>query len=119
MTDEPSVNVSFARPFRRALKRLSKKYPHIRDDVQALVERLSTGEISGDQVQSVGYPVYKVRLPNRDSHRGKSGGYRVIYYLRTASQIILLTIYSKSERSDIGADQIQAIIRSSESDENT
>jgi mRNA-degrading endonuclease RelE of RelBE toxin-antitoxin system len=56
--------------------------------------------------------VYKVRLPNRDAQRGKSGGYRVIYYIRTPKRIVLLTVYSKSDRSDTSADDIQAIIAS-------
>ncbi len=68
------------------------------------------GEIPGDQVQSTGYTVYKVRLPNCDAQRGKSGGYRVIYYIQIPQHIILLTIYSKSERSDTGMDAIQNII---------
>ena len=33
---------------------------------------------------------------NQDSARGKSGGYRVIY-LRTSTNIILATIYSKTD----------------------
>jgi len=35
----------------------------------------------------------KVRLRNSDAQRGKSGGYRVIYYLKTKAKIILVTIY--------------------------
>jgi mRNA-degrading endonuclease RelE of RelBE toxin-antitoxin system len=43
-------------------------------------------------------------------NRGKSGGYRLIYYVKTGDQIILVTIYSKSEQSDIDASEIADIL---------
>jgi hypothetical protein len=42
--------------------------------------------------------------------KGKSGGYRLIYYVQTSTGIILLTIYAKSEQVDIAAEEIQEII---------
>jgi mRNA-degrading endonuclease RelE of RelBE toxin-antitoxin system len=110
MADERPVQVSFAPVFQRDVKRLRKQYDHIRDDIQPLIDQLTNRETPGEQVQSAGYTVYKVRLPNRDARRGKSGGYRVIYYIQTPSQIVLLTIYSKSQRSNISPDNIQSII---------
>jgi mRNA-degrading endonuclease RelE of RelBE toxin-antitoxin system len=110
MTNEQSVQVSFAPAFRQNIKRLRKRYPHIQQDIQPLIDQLGDGETPGDQVQSTGYTVYKVRLPNRDAQRGKSGGYRVIYYIRTPKQVVLLTVYSKSDRSDTSPDDIQDII---------
>jgi mRNA-degrading endonuclease RelE of RelBE toxin-antitoxin system len=110
MTSKPPIQVSLAPAFQRDIKRLRKKYPHIQQDIQPFIDQLVDGETPGDQIQATGYTVYKARLPNRDARRGKSGGYRVIYYIRTPVQIVLLTIYSKSERSDAGADDIQAII---------
>jgi mRNA-degrading endonuclease RelE of RelBE toxin-antitoxin system len=66
-----------------------------------LLEIFAEGGIPGDQIPDVGYSVYKVRLSNRDAQRGKSGGYRVIYYLKTPQRIILIDIYSKSDQVDI------------------
>ncbi|WP_423753440.1 hypothetical protein [Chlorogloeopsis fritschii] len=51
-----------------------------------------------------------MRVRNSDTQKGKSGGYRLIYYVKTATGIILLTIYTKSEQVDIAADDIQSII---------
>ncbi|MEA5535059.1 type II toxin-antitoxin system RelE/ParE family toxin [Crocosphaera sp. XPORK-15E] len=59
--------------------------------------------------------MFKLRVRNRDNQKGKSGGYRLIYYLKTAQAIILLTIYSKSQQTDIAADDIQRIITEYES----
>ena len=50
----------------------------------------------------------KIRI--RGSGRGKRGGARVIYYWAVAkSQIILLDIYAKNERSDLTKDQIRSM----------
>jgi mRNA-degrading endonuclease RelE of RelBE toxin-antitoxin system len=36
--------------------------------------------------------------------------HRVIYYLKTETQIVLVTMYSKSDRSDIAATEIRDIL---------
>jgi mRNA-degrading endonuclease RelE of RelBE toxin-antitoxin system len=37
-----------------------------------------------DEVAGAKYQIFKVRLKNSDTRKGKSGGYRVIYYLKTS-----------------------------------
>ena len=74
------------------------------------IERLEQGETPGDQVQGTRRLVYKARIRNTDRQRGKSGGYRVIYYLRTVDRVILLAIYSKTEQADISAAEIRRMI---------
>lgn len=76
----------------------------------SLVVQLRKGETPGDRIQGLLYRVYKVRLKNSDSQRGKSGGYRVIYYLETEDQTVLLTIYSKSDQSDLPIEFIRRTI---------
>jgi mRNA-degrading endonuclease RelE of RelBE toxin-antitoxin system len=68
------------------------------------------GTLLGDPISGTGYKVFKVRVPNRDRARGKSGGYRILYYLQTNTETILVTIYSKTEQADISANQIRRII---------
>lgn len=102
--------LSFTPEFKRNLRLLIRKYPRIRADVEPLIASLQAGETPGDQISGVGYIIFKVRLPNTDARRGKSGGYRVIYYLVSAEAVILVTIYSKSEQSDISAAKIRQII---------
>jgi mRNA-degrading endonuclease RelE of RelBE toxin-antitoxin system len=96
--------------FDKEIKQLAKKYRHVRSDVSTITTLLAEGEVLGDQVMGVGKPVYKVRVPNSDARRGSAGGYRVIYYLRTAERLTLITIYSKSKQADVSAKQIRAII---------
>jgi mRNA-degrading endonuclease RelE of RelBE toxin-antitoxin system len=108
------VEIRYTAEFKRNLIRLAKKYPNIRADLGALLNSLQSGETPGDQVPHVHYTVYKVRVPNRDAQRGKSGGYRVIYYLQTAEQVILITLYSKTEQGDIAPELIRQIIEVSD-----
>jgi mRNA-degrading endonuclease RelE of RelBE toxin-antitoxin system len=98
--------------FKRSLKILSKRYRHIRSDVQPIIEQLQSGEIMGDQIPNIPYTVFKVRIKNSDNQKGKSGGYRFIYYLKTSTTIVLVTIYSKSDQEDIAINLLKQIIES-------
>lgn len=111
MTESPLIQVAVSPTFNRNLRSLIKKYPSIRDDIQPLIEQLEQGEVPGDQLSGINYQVYKVRVRNSDVQKGKSGGYRLIYYVRTATSILLLTIYTKSEQEDVAADDLKAIIK--------
>jgi mRNA-degrading endonuclease RelE of RelBE toxin-antitoxin system len=51
-----------------------------------------------------------VRIRNSNIQKGKSAGYRLIYQVESPTSILLLTIYSKSDREDIGVNEIQDIL---------
>ena len=110
MTDLPLIQVIVSPTFNRNLRTLAKKYRSIRNDIQPIIEQLAQGELLGDRITGVGYAVFKLRVRNSDTQKGKSGGYRLIYYIQTAMGIILLTVYTKSEQVDIVAEDIQNII---------
>ncbi len=105
-----TTRVQTAPPFNMKIKRLRRKYPSVRDDLDWLIDQLRNDQRPGDKIPHVGYDVYKVRLGNPSGGRGKRGGFRVVYYLRRKDDVLLLTIYAKTERQDIGADEIQRII---------
>ena len=84
---KPPVEVIPSPLFIRRVKQLRKRYRHIREDLQPLIEQLEQGQTPGDRVRAKSHTVYKTRLPNQDSQRGKSGGYRVIYYIQTGKGI--------------------------------
>ena len=54
--------------------------------------------------------VLKVRGKNSDIQKRKSAGYRLIYLVESPTSILLLTIYSKSDRQDISLDEIRGIL---------
>lgn len=106
----PPVQISFTHEFKRNLRQLSRKYRRIRSDLQPILDQLAEGARPGDQVSRVSYDVFKVRVKNSDASRGKSGGYRVIYHVKSASDVVLITLYSKTEQSDVSPDEIRRII---------
>jgi mRNA-degrading endonuclease RelE of RelBE toxin-antitoxin system len=100
-----SLKIALTPRFKRELRGFAKRYRSIRSDIQPLIEQLQAGETPGDRLVGVKYQVFKVRLRNSDIQKGKSGGYRVVYYLKTDQEVILATIYSKSDFSDV-SDQV-------------
>jgi len=102
--------IHYTPEFKQQIRRLGRRYRSIRQDLQGLIEQLQAGEVPGDQISGVGFTVYKARIKNRDARKGKSGGYRVIYYVKTHADIILLSIYSKSDQADITADTVRRIL---------
>jgi mRNA-degrading endonuclease RelE of RelBE toxin-antitoxin system len=106
------IYIDLTPEYRRNLKDLAKKYRNIRSDTQSIIEDLQQGIVVGDRLAGFGSEiyVYKLRVKNSNIQKGKSGGYRLIYYLQTATSIILLTVYSKSDQEDIAVTVIQGII---------
>ena len=109
-TEPSSLQVEVTTKFKRNLRILAKRYRSIRADIQPVIEQLQSGELPGDQIPGVGYQIFKVRVKNRDIRKGKSAGYRLIYYVKTLEKIILVTIYSKSDQADISQAEIQSIV---------
>lgn len=110
MAEEKLIEVVASPTFNRNIRTLAKKYRSIRNDIQPIIEQLEVGQLPGNKIQGTDYTVFKLRVRNSDIQKGKSGGYRLIYYLKTATGIILLTIYTKSEQADIEASEINDII---------
>ena len=102
--------VLFTFEFKRNLRSLAKAYRSIKSDIEPIIKQIEKGELPGNKVSGADLNIFKVRIKNSDIQRGKSSGYRCIYYLKTRDIIILVTIYSKLEQSDISAKRIKEII---------
>jgi mRNA-degrading endonuclease RelE of RelBE toxin-antitoxin system len=73
------------------------------EDRADLIDTLARDPMGGDVIPGLG-GVRKLRFAPRG--RGKSGGFRVIYYMLTESKPILaLLIYGKNEQSDLSPAQ--------------
>lgn len=103
------TTVNITADAQRDVKHLKRKYPAVTGQIRKLIDQLENDERPGDKVSGVGFDVYKVRLPNPSAQRGKSGGFRVIYYVQMADSVFLLKVYSKTEQADIRADEIRRI----------
>src|SRR6476646_6845489 len=110
--EQPITQVELTSEFQQSLRKLAKRYRNIRSDIQPLIEEIHTGNLPGDRLTNIGkdYVVFKARIQNRDIQKGKSAGYRLLYQLESPSSVLLLTIYSKSDRDDISATEVRAIL---------
>ena len=100
-----NYKIELIQSFRKDVKKLSKKYKQIKKDLSTLKTTLSTNppkEIG----TSIGKNCFKIRLKNSDNQKGKSGGYRVIYFYIDGDIITLLSIYSKSEIENISENEV-------------
>lgn len=111
MTETNLVNIRLTPEFQRRLRTLAKKYRQIQTDLAPILEQLQLKEFLGDQIPGIGFTVMKVRIKNSDSQKGKSGGYRLIYWISLPDLVILLDIYSKSEQQDVEVENIRQIIK--------
>ncbi|MBK9287508.1 MAG: type II toxin-antitoxin system RelE/ParE family toxin [Flavobacteriales bacterium] len=94
-----SFEVRYAPVFERAIKRLAKKYPSVRDDLAVLIAELSEEPRKGTPL---GKDCYKVRMAIRSKGKGRSGGARVITCVKVVKNtVIMLTVYDKSETDAI------------------
>jgi mRNA-degrading endonuclease RelE of RelBE toxin-antitoxin system len=106
-----SNTVSFTPEFKRRIKPLAKKYFTLRESITDLENELIKDPFIGE---SYGANIYKIRLADRSKGKGKSGGFRVMYYTvilaADSVDILLVTIYDKSEMDTINKKDALALI---------
>jgi mRNA-degrading endonuclease RelE of RelBE toxin-antitoxin system len=104
-----SFKIEASSTFEKELKKLSKKYPSIKEDVIKLQTDLEQNPILGT---SIGKHCYKIRLAIKSKGQGKSGGARVITCVVSVREtVVLLSIYDKSEKEDISGRSRSASLR--------
>ncbi len=108
-----SYKIVVTRNFEKQLKRLSKKFPSLKNDLINLEKQLLQNPKLGIPL---GKNAYKIRLAVKSKAKGKSGGMRVISYLEIdfmineLKNIFLLTIYDKSETESINNSELKRLI---------
>ncbi|MGB3298020.1 MAG: type II toxin-antitoxin system RelE/ParE family toxin [Phormidesmis sp.] len=105
------VEILFTAEFKRRLKALSKRYRTVKNDIQPVLDKLQKGNFIGNQISGASIIAFKVRVKNSDIPTGKSGGYRLIYQTRSPDSIVLLTIYAKSDKSDVNIKELENAIK--------
>ena len=99
-----------------------RHYKKIRDDIKEVTDELTEGNLVGDRLEDLDIPegtaAYKVRIANSSANVGKSGGFRLLYYVAIGDDIYLLSIYSKKDDIRILNDkQIEMLIKNIMNDE--
>ncbi len=85
---------------KKDIKNLAKKYPLVQKDMLTLVGSLEVDPVGAGV--HLGKNIYKIRLKNSSVKKGKSGGFRVIYYVVTEEfEVLILKIYSKNYMDSI------------------
>ena len=82
-----SFDVKTISVFERQAKRLIKKFPSLKNELQELVMELKEEPSKGTPI---GYNCQKIRLSIASKGRGKSGGARVIAHVIIKDEIVYL-----------------------------
>ncbi|MBP7535232.1 MAG: hypothetical protein KA783_12350 [Chitinophagales bacterium] len=114
-----NYNIFVIDNFKKEAKPLLKKYPSLRNELEALQEQLLENPRMGVKITE---NMYKIRLAVKSKGRGKSGGMRVLTYVweiltkleededKSETTIFLAAIYDKSEEENISNKDIERII---------
>ena len=103
-----SFNLVTIEGFKREAKRLIKKFPSLRTEIEQLGTELQENPEMGTPL---GNGFYKIRLAIRSKGKGKRGGGRVVTYVKTVAETVyLISIYDKSEKSDISHDELNKLL---------
>lgn len=95
--------------FKRRYKELAKRHRSLNTDVLALVASLEVQPVQGT---SIGKDCYKIRLAIGSKASGKSGGARVITYVRLLrGKVYLLTIYDKTDRDTLTTKELLELLK--------
>jgi len=104
-----SYSVKTISVFERQAKRLMKKFPSLKEEIQTLIKDLKEEPEKGT---SIGHNCYKIRIAISSKGKGKSGGARVVTHLVVKEySVFLLTIYDKSEIENLTNKEIQELLK--------
>ena len=76
-------------------------------NLHSLIDLISKNPKSGTYL---GNNCYKVRMAISSKGKGKSGGARVITFVKVVNEVVYLaSIYDKSEKSDISVEELNSL----------
>jgi hypothetical protein len=105
------IKITTTPTFDREYKRLRKKYKSLPDDLLLFEKELNEKPDIGIDL---GGNIRKIRIAIKSKNKGKAGGARIITYNILASiselEILLITIYDKSEQDSISDVEIKKIM---------
>jgi len=104
-----SYQVLLTDHFKKEAKKLIKKYASLPAELANLFEELSVNPTCG---KHLGNDIYKIRIAISSKGKGKSGGARVLTYVKVSDEeVLVFTIYSKGSRDSISDKEIKQLIR--------
>lgn len=94
--------------FDRLVKRLAKKHKSLNINLRELFDSLKEDPTQG---VSLGKGCYKLRMAITSKGKGKSGGARIITFVKVINEtVFLLSIYDKAEKDDLEPDELTELL---------
>ncbi len=104
-----SYRIELSSNFKKEAKRLTKKYPSLKTELAVLFTELEENPTIGTPL---GNDIYKIRLAIASKNKGKSGGARVLSFVKvTPTTVLLFSIYSKGEIDNLSDKEIKELIK--------
>jgi len=104
-----SYKIELTDNFKKEARKLIKKYTSLRSEIADLGKELAENPTIGTPL---GNDVYKIRLAIASKNKGKSGGARVISFVKIIDEtVFLLSIYNKGENDIISDKEIEELLK--------
>jgi mRNA-degrading endonuclease RelE of RelBE toxin-antitoxin system len=104
-----SYKIELTENFKKEAKKLIKKYASLRTEIAELGKQLAENPTIGTPL---GNDVYKIRLAISSKNKGKSGGARVISFVKIINETVyLLSIYNKGEIDNLTEKEIKELLK--------
>jgi len=104
-----NYNIEITDNFKKEAKRLVKKYKSLKSEIADLISELETNPTKGTPL---GNDIYKIRIAIKSKGKGKSGGARVLSFVKAAqSKVLLFSIYNKGDKDSVSDKEIKELIK--------
>ena len=104
-----SYKIELTDNFKNEAKKLIKKYASLRTEIIELGKELAENPTSETPL---GNDVYKIRLAIASKNKGKSGGARIISFVKIIDETVyFLSIYNKGNKDSISDKEIEELIK--------
>lgn len=104
-----SFSIELTDHFKKEARKLTKKYRSLKVELEALGKELTENPTTGTPL---GHDVYKIRLAIASKGKGKSGGARVITFVKVVNEkVYLVSIFDKGELDNLTKDQILELLK--------
>lgn len=106
-----SYNVVLSRSFKLSVKELERRFRSVKEDARVAIRALMQNPNLGVVIPGSS-GIRKLRVRNRDLARGKSGGYRLLYWIggQPEPTIYLLLLYFKGDQAEVTRAELQQLL---------
>ena len=104
-----NYKIELSSNFKKEAKKLVKKYPSLKTELIKLFSELEKNPTLGIPL---GDNIYKIRLAIASKNKGKSGGARVLSFVKvTETSVLLFSIYNKGDIDNLTENEIKELIK--------